>query len=45
MEWMDVLKSVVLLFAIVNPIGSIPLFLQLTNGMDKKDLQNSAGIF
>ena len=37
MEWMDVLKSVVLLFAIVNPIGSIPLFLQLTNGMDKKD--------
>ncbi|MBN3040980.1 MAG: MarC family protein [Candidatus Omnitrophica bacterium] len=32
---MNILKSVFILFAIVNPIGSIPLFLQLTSGFDK----------
>jgi multiple antibiotic resistance protein len=32
-DWTAVLKSTITLFAIVNPIGSIPLFLQLTSGM------------
>jgi multiple antibiotic resistance protein len=30
MEWSDVLKSTITLFAVVNPIGSIPIFMQLT---------------
>ena len=33
MDPMVVLKSALLLFAIVNPVGSIPLFIQLTQGM------------
>ncbi|HDK16638.1 MAG TPA: MarC family protein, partial [Nitrospirae bacterium] len=37
MDWTDILKSSLLLFAIVNPIGSIPIFLQLTGGMTQKE--------
>jgi len=33
MNWISVLKSTVTLFAIVNPIGGIPLFMQLTSKM------------
>ena len=33
MNWTDALKSIITLFAIVNPIGSIPIFLQLTGRM------------
>ncbi|MDD5347292.1 MAG: MarC family protein [Candidatus Omnitrophica bacterium] len=33
MEWILVLQSTLILFAIVNPVGSIPIFLQLTRGM------------
>ena len=33
MDWLAVLKSTITLFAIINPIGSIPLFLQLTGNM------------
>ncbi len=33
MDWAIILKSSITLFAIVNPIGSIPIFMQLTSGM------------
>lgn len=33
MNWAVILKSTITLFAIVNPIGSIPIFLQITSGM------------
>ncbi|MDB4349565.1 MarC family protein [Omnitrophica bacterium] len=33
MNWIILLQSTLLLFAIVNPVGSIPIFLQLTNKM------------
>jgi multiple antibiotic resistance protein len=33
MDWTAILKSTIVLFAIVNPIGSIPIFLELTRGM------------
>jgi multiple antibiotic resistance protein len=33
MDWPAILKSSITLFAIVNPIGSIPIFLQLTGNM------------
>lgn len=33
MTWIDLLNATLLLFAVVNPIGSIPIFLQLTDGM------------
>jgi multiple antibiotic resistance protein len=35
-----ILKSVLLLFAIVNPIGSIPIFLQLTQNMSSLQRKN-----
>ncbi len=37
MSWTDLVKSTLLLFAIVNPVGSIPIFLQLTAGMTKEE--------
>ena len=37
MDWAALLTSTLILFAIVNPIGSIPIFLQLTGGMSSKD--------
>lgn len=37
MDWTAILKSTITLFAIVNPIGSIPLFLQLTSGMTPQE--------
>ena len=30
-------QSTIMLFAIVNPVGSIPIFLQLTNQLDRKN--------
>ena len=33
MDWATLIKSALILFAIVNPIGSIPIFLQLTGTM------------
>jgi len=33
MNWMAVFKSALILFAVVNPIGSIPIFLQVTNNL------------
>ena len=36
MDWPAVLQSTLLLFAIVNPIGSIPIFLQLTSNMSQE---------
>ncbi len=33
MDWITLVQSTLVLFAIVNPIGSIPIFLQLTNKM------------
>jgi multiple antibiotic resistance protein len=33
MQWVTFLQSALILFAIVNPIGSIPIFLQLTHKM------------
>jgi multiple antibiotic resistance protein len=36
-NWAAILKSTITLFAIVNPIGSIPLFLQLTSNMTPQE--------
>ncbi|MCG2711785.1 MAG: MarC family protein [Candidatus Omnitrophica bacterium] len=36
MEWTVLLKSILILFAIVNPIGSLPIFLELTNNITPK---------
>jgi multiple antibiotic resistance protein len=36
MEPMALLSSSLVLFAIVNPIGSLPIFLQLTAGMERR---------
>ncbi len=36
MNWLTIFKSILILFAIVNPIGSIPIFLQLTSNMAPK---------
>ena len=36
MEWSKLLSSALILFAIVNPVGSIPIFLQLTHRMNAK---------
>jgi multiple antibiotic resistance protein len=33
MFWSGLLESALLLFAVVNPVGSVPIFLQLTEGM------------
>jgi multiple antibiotic resistance protein len=35
------LKAVLLLFAIVNPVGSIPIFVQLTEGMTPKQRERA----
>lgn len=47
MDWTAILKSTITLFAIVNPIGSIPLFLQLTSGMRPEERRRAfrTGIF
>ena len=37
MDFGAVFKSILILFAIVNPIGSIPIFLQLTGNMKKEE--------
>ncbi len=36
MNWEGILKSTITLFAIINPIGSIPIFLQLTSSMEQQ---------
>jgi len=36
MNWAALLQSTLILFAIVNPVGSVPIFLQLTGGMSKE---------
>ncbi len=37
MFWAETLKSTLVLFAIVNPIGSVPLFLQLTSQLSPEE--------
>lgn len=37
MDWTPLLQSTLILFAIVNPIGSIPIFLQLTEKYSPPD--------
>ncbi|MBI4846512.1 MAG: MarC family protein [Candidatus Omnitrophica bacterium] len=37
MDWGGLIKSTLILFAIVNPVGSIPIFLQITNPMAKEN--------
>ena len=41
MNWMELLQSSLILFAIVNPIGSIPIFLQLTSQMTPQTRQKA----
>ncbi len=41
MEWAVVIKAAITLFAIVNPIGSIPIFLQLTSKMSSQERQRA----
>lgn len=37
MFWKETLKATLVLFAIVNPIGSVPLFLQLTSHLSPEE--------
>ncbi len=39
--WIAILKTSLTLFAIINPMSSIPLFLQLTNNMDSAKRQKA----
>lgn len=41
MEWTVLLRSILILFAIVNPLGSIPIFLELTNNLTPKQRNNA----
>ncbi len=47
MNWSETLKSILILFAIVNPIGSIPIFLQITSKMTSEERNRtfSTGVF
>jgi multiple antibiotic resistance protein len=44
MDWAAILKSTLVLFAIVNPIGSVPLFLQLTGDLSPEERQRAFGV-
>ncbi|MFC1671497.1 MarC family protein [Planctomycetota bacterium] len=41
--WAAIIKSTLMLFAIVNPIGSVPLFLQLTSRLDSEERKQAFG--
>ena len=41
MNWIATLTSTLMLFAIVNPVGSIPIFLQLTSNMTREERQHA----
>ena len=41
MDWMEIFKSTITLFAIINPIGSIPIFLQLTSNLTPEKRQRA----
>lgn len=47
MNWDDMLKSILILFAIVNPIGSIPVFLQITDNLTPAERKRTfrTGVF
>lgn len=47
MNYIDILKSSLILFAIVNPIGSIPIFLQLTGKLSLEERKKAfrTGVF
>lgn len=42
MEWSSLLKITIALFAIVNPIGSLPIFISATEGWSKRQRTNTA---
>lgn len=41
-EWAVLFKVTIALFAIVNPIGSVPIFISATDGWSKQDRQKTA---
>lgn len=41
-EWAILFKVAVALFAIVNPIGSVPIFISATDGWNEEDRQKTA---
>lgn len=41
-EWAVLFKITIALFAIVNPIGSVPIFISATDGWSKSDLAKTA---
>jgi len=41
MNWTALLESTLTLFAIVNPVGSIPIFMQVTDGMSPEQRKRS----
>jgi len=43
MDWPETLKATLVLFAIINPVGSIPIFLQLTEGMTSEQRRRAFG--
>jgi multiple antibiotic resistance protein len=42
MEWSALLKVAIALFAIVNPIGSVPIFISATDGWSAKERASTA---
>jgi len=42
MDWPALFKVMIALFAIVNPIGSVPIFISATNGWSKQDRAQTA---
>jgi multiple antibiotic resistance protein len=44
MDWVYLFKIGIALFAIVNPIGSVPIFISSTNGWDRKEKLRTANV-
>ena len=44
MDWTYLFKIGIALFAIVNPIGSVPIFISATDGWDRKEKLRTANV-
>ena len=41
-DWAPLIKVTIALFAIVNPIGSLPIFISATDGWNRRDRARTA---
>jgi multiple antibiotic resistance protein len=44
MDWAYLFKIGIALFAIVNPIGSVPIFISATDGWEQKQKMRTANV-